>query len=137
MLALARFVPQPGVTTALFAVVALLASCSGTGHRGSAGLQIRVDLEPAKPYVGSARITVHVSDQAWAPRNGLRVTVWGVHAGTPLVTETAVGEGAGRYVVEGFSFSESGEWLLTARAELPDGRWTERDQGVAVLPLGP
>jgi hypothetical protein len=137
MRALARFVQQPGLAKALFAAVALTAACTGEGHRGNAGLQIRMDLEPAAPSVGPVRITVHVSDQTWTPRNGLRVTVRGARTDAATVTETAVGEGAGRYVAGEFSFSGAGEWTLTARAELPDGRWTERDRVVAVLPTGP
>jgi hypothetical protein len=137
MPALARFVRQSGLSTTLFAAAVLTASCSGEEHRGSAGLQIRVSVEPGTPSVGSARITVHVSDQAWTPRNGLRVTVTSIRADAATVTETAVGEGAGRYVAGEFPFSAAGEWVLTARAELPDGRWTERDRVVAVLPPGP
>ena len=137
MRALARFAKKPRLAAALFTAVTLTAACSGEGHRGSAGLQIRMDLEPAMPSVGSVRITVHISDQTWTPRNGLRVTVRGVRTDAATVTETAVGEGAGRYVAREFSLSGAGEWVLTARAELPDGRWTERDRTIAVLPPGP
>ena len=131
------FVQQYGLAATLLAAVVLTASCAGEGHRGSAGLQIRVSVDPVPPSVGSARITVHVSDQAWTPRNGLRVTVRGTRTDAATVTETAVGEGTGRYVAEGFTFSGAGEWVLTVRAELPDGRWTERDRVVAVGPPGP
>jgi hypothetical protein len=137
MPALAHFVQQSGLATTLLAAVLLTASCAGEEHRGSAGLQIRVSVEPDSPSVGSARIIVHVFDHAWTPRNGLHVTVRGVHTDAPTVTETAVGEGAGRYVAEQVPFSRAGEWMLTARAELPDGRWTERDRVIAVLPPGP
>jgi hypothetical protein len=137
MHALSRIVQQRGLTTTLLVAVALSASCMGDGHRGSAGLQIRVDVESATPSVGFSRITVHVSDQAWIPRNGLSVTVSGVHPDAPPVRKAAVGEGAGRYVAESFSFPGAGEWILTVRAELPDGRWTERDRVIAVLPPGP
>ena len=110
------------------------AACADGVHRGDAGLQLRLELEPARPEVGTVRVAVQVSDADWRPRNGARVTVSATHAQAQSVDWVAPGQGAGHHVAEALPLGSPGEWLLTVRAELSDGRWTERDWVVTVAP---
>ena len=50
--------------------------------------------------------------------------------------DTARGLGAGRYLAPSFPFSAAGSWVLTARVELPDGRWAEVRHRVEVADGG-
>lgn len=95
-------------------------------------MHVHVTVEPAAPSLGPARVLVEVGDADWSPRNGARVVLTGTRDGVVLAVDTARGEGAGRYLADAFPFEVTGAWLLTARVELPDGRWQEVDRHVTV-----
>ncbi|HKJ01356.1 MAG TPA: hypothetical protein VJ997_02845 [Longimicrobiales bacterium] len=120
----------------LCVVLALaLSACGRTEARptGDADLQLRWTLDPDPPQVGRGSIRVDVADVSWKPRNGVRVILTGVRDGVALVVDTARGEGAGRYRAPGFRFEVAGPWILRARVETPEGRWTEEEYPVEVV----
>lgn len=111
----------------------LALGCAADERDGDADLQVRWSFEPSPPVVGTSGIRLDVSDVDWSPRNGAKVVLTGVRDGIELVVDTAVGEGAGRYVVPDFRFEVTGVWLLRARVETPDGRWVEVEREVEVV----
>lgn len=126
----------PGVLLALLVLVP--GACGGPARSGDADLQVRWSFEPSPPVVGTAEVRVDVSDVDWSPRNGARVVVTGSRDGITLVTDTARGQGAGRYVAPAFRFEVAGDWVLRARVDTPDGRWVEVAHPVRVeAPEGP
>lgn len=104
------------------------------GHRsGTADIQLRWTLDPDPPRVGTGEVRLDVADVEWKPRNGARVIVTGIRDGVELVVDTARGEGAGRYLAPAFRFEVAGPWILRARVETSDGRWTEEEHAVDVV----
>ena len=91
-------------------------------------------ITPSAPSVGRARIRLVVSDVAWRPSNGARVTVVATRDSVRMAVDTARGQGAGQYFIDDFSFDVAGRWVLSARVETPDGRWVEVDHPVEVGP---
>ena len=87
---------------------------------------------PDPPRVGVAAVGVEVSDVDWTPRNGATVIITGLRDGMSLVVDTAVGEGAGRYVAPSFRFAVAGDWVLRARIETLERRWVEVERAVKV-----
>jgi hypothetical protein len=117
---------------------ALLSACGQSSARaGDADLQLRWTLDPDPPRVGVGAVRVDVADVAWKPRNGARVILTGIRGGVELVVDTARGEGAGRYLAPAFRFEVAGEWVLRARVETPEGRWTEEEHHVEVMAVQP
>jgi hypothetical protein len=74
--------------------------------------------------VGQARLIITLQDTAGAPLSGAEVLVEGnmTHAGMIPVFDTATMVGPGQYSVPDFRFTMAGDWVLTLRALLPDGR---------------
>lgn len=129
-----RFEPRraPLLRRALVVLLLASAACGADPHRGDGRLQIAWELEDRTPPPGPVRVVVQVTEMDWTPRNGLRVTVRARSPDGEVTSWPAPGEGAGRYVAEGVALAEPGPWTVTARAERPDGRWTERDVTVTV-----
>lgn len=132
-----RFLPSRPRRVTARALLAFLAAapaaCGGAPREGDADLQVRWSFEPSPPVVGQAELRVDVSDIDWSPRNGARVVVTGSRDGITLVTDTARGQGAGRYVAPAFRFEVAGDWVLRARVDTPDGRWVEVEHAVRVV----
>lgn len=110
----------------------VVAACAGETRRGDPDLQVRVGFEPDPPTMGAAAIHVDVSDVDWSPRNGARVILTGLRGGLELEVDTALGQGAGRYLTEDFRFEVAGDWVLRIRVESPDGRWVEVERDIEV-----
>lgn len=108
------------------------AACGRDARSGDRSLQVRVTVDPPAPLVGTAEVRVEVADADWSPRNGARVVLTGIREGVTLAVDTAWGEGAGRYTAPAFRFEVTGDWVLVARVELPDGRWQEVERKVTV-----
>lgn len=121
----------PAALLALLAAAAL-AACGAQPRTGDADLQVRWSLVPDPPRVGVADVGVEVSDVDWTPRNGATVIVTGLRDSVSLVVDTAVGQGAGRYVAPSFRFEVAGDWVLRARIETLEGRWVEVERAVRV-----
>jgi len=55
------------------------------------------------------------------------------HAGMVPVVDTAQAEGPGSYGISDFRFTMAGDWILTLRATLPDGRWVRVERPTKVV----
>jgi len=117
---------------ALLLLATCFSACSGPERRGDQDIQVRLQLDPDPPQVGPSGLSVIVTDLQWRPYNGASVTVTGIRDEVTLVSETAQGQGAGRYDVPEFGFEVTGAWTVRVRVELGDGRWTEVEQAVEV-----
>lgn len=93
---------------------------------------MRWSFVPDPPRVGVAEVAVEVSDVDWTPRNGATVVLTGLRDGVGLVVDTAVGQGAGRYVAPSFRFEVAGDWVVRARVETLERRWLEVERAVKV-----
>lgn len=121
----------PATLLALLAAVTL-ARCGGENRTGDQDLQVRWSFAPDPPRMGVAEVAVEVSDVDWTPRNGATVVLTGLRNGVSLVVDTAVGQGAGRYVAPSFRFEVAGDWVLRVRVETLENRWVEVERAVAV-----
>jgi hypothetical protein len=132
----------PGFLPAL-AVAALVSlaylGCRGEPPPGDPSLRLELAISPTPPAVGPARLILTLSDTAGAPVPGASIRVEGnmSHAGMVPVVDTAEAVSPGRYVIPAFTFSMAGDWVLTARAVLPDGRWTEARVPTGVFSVPP
>jgi len=102
---------------------------------GDAGLVLDVAISPTPPAVGPARLIITLADTSGAPVDGAEIVVEGnmSHAGMVPVVDTAQAEGPGRYGISDFRFTMAGDWVLTLRATLPDGRWVRAQESTNVV----
>ncbi len=100
-----------------------VAGCAPSEQDGL-GLTVDVDISPTPPLVGPTRLLISLSDSAGAAVEGAEVQVEGnmTHAGMAPVFGTAQEDDEGIYVIPGFRFTMAGDWILTVRVTLPDGR---------------
>lgn len=120
----------------VLALAAFLPTCTSVERRGDANLQVALEIEPSPPQVGPATLSVVVTGVDWTPRNGAMVILTGLRDSLALLTDTARGQGAGRYESTSFGFEVAGEWLVSVRVETTDGRWVEVDHPVTVTAEG-
>ncbi len=89
---------------------------------------VQHEISPSPPGVGPATVSLKLTDfLASKPVTGARVTLEGnmTHAGmTPVFAEAKEVE-PGRYRAT-LDFTMGGDWVVTVRAALPDGRKIER-----------
>lgn len=115
-------------------------ACRGAppSETGDPDLSVAVGISPTPPVVGPARILLTLTDSQGRGVPGASIRVEGNmnHAGMVPVVDTAVEEGEGRYAVPAFRFSMAGDWILTVRASLPDGRWKEVQHTTRVMAAG-
>ncbi len=123
-------------TFVVLALAAFLSACTSVDRRGDANLQVALEIEPSPPQVGPATLSVVVTGVDWTPRNGAMVILTGVRDSLALLTDTARGQGAGRYESTSFGFEVAGEWLVSVRVETTDGRWVELDHPITVTVEG-
>jgi hypothetical protein len=105
----------------------LLTACRGAPDTGDPSLVLDLAISPTPPTVGPARLIINLRDTAGVPLEGAEVRVEGnmSHAGMVPVLATAQEEAPGLYAVSDFRFTMAGDWILTTRATLPDGRWAQ------------
>ena len=111
----------------LLTVAVALAACRPDGQPS---LDAQVTIDPPAPRVGSARVEVAVA-------GGLdlaRVEVAGdmAHAGMIPVEAVASEVAPGRWVVESFTFTMAGDWVITVTGVADDGSKREREVRVTV-----
>ena len=109
---------------AVSCIVAIVMTGCAPSEEGGLGLTVDVGISPTPPLVGPTRLLISLSDSAGAPVEGAEVQVDGnmTHAGMAPVFGTAQEEGDGMYVIPGFRFTMAGDWILTVRVTLADGR---------------
>lgn len=95
---------------------------------GAGDIQVEMRVTPDPPEVGPAVIEVALRDGDGEPINGAELEIEGNmnHAGMQPVIVEAGGEQDGRYTSDGFEFTMGGDWIITVRGTLPDGREIER-----------
>lgn len=118
---------------AALALALVLAGGCGEPPSGDPGLALAVSVSPTPAVAGPARVLVSLSDRG-APVSGARVVLTGrpPEGGQPAL-DTAREQGPGSYAVAEFPLDAAGDWLLTARAYLPDGRRTEGAHPIHVV----
>ena len=96
---------------------------------------IRIDLtvEPAQPSVGPAKLVVRLTNDKGQPINNATLDIEGnmTHAGMTPVLAQAVGGQNGRYEVP-FEWTMGGDWIVTVKATLDDGRVSSGEFPVVV-----
>jgi hypothetical protein len=105
----------------------LMTGCRGGPDTGDESLVLEVAISPTPPVVGPARLIITLHDTAGVPLENAEILVEGnmSHAGMVPVLGTAEEEREGHYAVPDFRFTMAGDWIITARATLPDGRWVQ------------
>lgn len=113
----------------------VLSGCRGDVETGDSGLVLDVAISPTPPAVGPARLIFTLADTAGTRLDGAEIVVEGnmSHAGMVPVLDTAQAEGEGQYGVDAFEFTMAGDWFLTVRATLPDGRWVQAQKATNVV----
>ena len=122
----------------------LLALCAGlllSGCQRGAGphadVSVAHEVSPDPPRVGPATVTLRVSDAAGRPLSGARVSLEGnmSHAGMRPVFGEATETEPGRYQSR-LEFTMGGDWVVSVRLALPDGRRIERQFDVKGVKSG-
>ncbi len=113
----------------------LVAGCGEVPETGDPSLVLELAISPTPPLVGPARLIITLHDTLGVPLEGARVQVEGEMDTVEItpVSATAEEEGEGRYSVPRFVFTMPGDWILTTRATLPDGRWAQTMTATKVL----
>ena len=124
---------------ALSAAVFVLAGCRGDPPPDDVPIEVGVSVAPTPPIVGPVRLVLTITDEQGAPVEDARVLVEGTmtHAGMTPVQDTATYQGQGRWVVPEFEFTMGGDWILTTRITLPDGREAVRQREFNVVGAPP
>jgi hypothetical protein len=113
-----------GLWPALLFLLYPFAGCREEAPQGDPSLLLEVAISPTPPAVGPVRLIVSLHDTLGNPVEGAEVRAEGnmTHAGMVPVHGTARSLGQGTYVVPDFRFTMAGDWILTVKAALPDGR---------------
>lgn len=120
---------------ALVACLAVAAGCRPDAPPDDVPVQVDLSFAPTPPIVGPVRVVLEVTDLEGRPIEDASVRLLGTmtHAGMVPVHAEAEDRGEGRYVVPEFDFTMGGDWILTTRVELPDGREAVREREVRVV----
>jgi YtkA-like len=91
----------------------LLLSCAPQSQN-----DLNIGLEVTNPKVGKTPIVLRIQHQN-KPLENAQITVRGdmTHAGMAPVQQAARELGGGKYVLENFQFTMSGDWVLTVTAK--------------------
>lgn len=127
----------PGHRTWSLALVAafLLAGCRTAATR-DAGIRVACTISPQPPRVGSATVTVTLSDRAAKPLTGALVKLEAdmAHPGMAPVLVRAGESAPGSYVGH-LEFTMAGDWVILVQGALATGQKVDRQIDVkGVLP---
>lgn len=117
----------------LLLLILLVGGCRQSRQAATADLQIDVAPVPFPAVVGPSRLVVRVRDAAGAPVDDATLAIKGdmTHAGMEPVLANAAGGSNGTYEMP-FEWTMAGDWVVTVRAALPDGRTAEQRFDFAV-----
>lgn len=120
----------------IFIAAGILPACGRiqTDHSSRSGdIRIELAVEPAQPAVGPATLTVTLTDASGQPIENAYLEIEGnmTHAGMrPVLAQVNSGSN-GRYQAP-FEWTMGGDWIVTVKATLADGRTISRQFPVAV-----
>ena len=120
-----------GMVGALALTLLALNACGG---RATPASDLRIELRTAENiHTGAATLTIHVTNAAGQPVEDAAVTVEGnmTHAGMTPVLANGQGGPDGLYSVP-FNWTMAGDWVVTVKVTLPDGRQAQADFPVGV-----
>ena len=124
-----------GLTLAAVACALLGAACTLT--EPTPDFDFQHDVSPVSPAVGRpATVSLKLTDFLLSkPVSGARIQLEGnmTHPGMTPVFAEAKEDGPGRYHAT-LEFTMAGDWVVSVRAALPDGRKTDRQFDVKVVP---
>jgi hypothetical protein len=112
-----------------------LAGCQRASQQPdrAADVNVALSVQPDPPGVGPSRLIITLKDAQGAPIEGARLQIKGdmTHAGMqPVLAE--VEEGTDGQYETPFEWTMGGDWIVTVRAALPDGRSTTRQFNLTV-----
>jgi len=111
-----------------------LLALNACGGRATPASDLRIELRAADSvHTGATTLTIHVANAAGQPVEDAAVTVEGnmTHAGMTPVLATGQGGADGLYSVP-FNWTMAGDWVVTVKVTLPDGRQAQADFPVGV-----
>lgn len=112
-----------------------LLALSGCGGRPTPVSDLRIELRTGAGSVrtGETTLTVRVSNTAGQPVDDAAVSIEGnmIHAGMTPVFAAAAGGQDGLYTAP-FTWTMGGDWVVTVKVTLPDGRQAQADFPVQV-----
>jgi hypothetical protein len=111
-----------GVSLALATLACASASGCLAPPETSDGATLLWSVSPDPPRVGSAMISLRLTDAQAKPLSGVRWTIVGTmtHPGMPPVEAAVTDVGGGGYEAR-LTFSMAGDWVLIARASWKGG----------------
>lgn len=104
----------------------VLAACDGQASAADIDIQMRVEFDP-RAQIGPVECEVELVDASGRPLSGADLEIEGNmnHAGMVPVVAEPEEVAPGRYCGP-FEFTMGGDWLITVRGTLADGRRLER-----------
>ena len=133
-----RHMRRVGLSGALLALTLLMLTLlilSACGGRATPASDLRIELRTGagSVHTGATTLTVQVTDAAGRPVEDAAVSVEGnmIHAGMVPVFTAATGGQDGLYTAP-FTWTMSGDWVVTVKVTLPDGRQAQADFPVGV-----
>lgn len=129
----ARNTKRAGLMGALLALTLLALNACGGRATPTTDLRIELRTGEGSIHTGAATLTIHVTDAAGQPVEDAAVTVEGnmTHAGMAPVQAAATGGQGGQYAAP-FNWTMAGDWVVTVKVTLPDGRQAQADFPVGV-----
>lgn len=109
-------------------LLGVVAGCRQSREQGTAVLTIEL-IAPLNPSLANDReMSLRVTDEAGQPVNDAILDIKGdmTHAGMVPVLANAQ-NGVGGVYTTPFVWTMTGDWIVTVRATLPDGRWDEAE----------
>jgi hypothetical protein len=118
---------------ALICLNLLLSGCRKSGEM-LPDIIVEHEIAPQPPKIGSATITLKLSDSGGTSQNGAQINLEGnmSHAGMRPVFSEARELEPGRYEAP-IEFTMGGDWIILVRVTLPDGRKFQRQLDVKAV----
>jgi hypothetical protein len=124
---LIKFVRNCLLATAFLILLFTVSACQRGSNKDIPEIGIDLTVSPNPPSVGTATISLVLSDAEGHPIDGATVELEGnmSHAGMAPVFAQAAEAEPGHYEAP-IEFNMGGDWFILVKATLPDGRKLER-----------